>query len=115
MSELRNKRLEAQIQEEIGALIVQRKIKDPRVTAFISISRVEVSGDLSQAKVYVSSFETEDRIESAVEGLSSATGFLQGFLGKKLHIRTIPHLVFKADTAIKEGFDVTQKIKGLMD
>ena len=94
---------------------MQRKIKDPRVSAFASISRVEVTGDLSQAKVFISSFESEDRLESVVEGLSSAAGFIQSVLGKKLHIRTIPHLVFKADTSIKDGFEVTQKIKGLLD
>jgi ribosome-binding factor A len=115
MSELRNRRLEAQFQEEISALIIQRKIKDPRVSSFVSISRIEISGDMGQAKVFVSSFESASRLESAVDGLTSAVGFIQGVLGKKLHIRTMPHLIFKADSAIKEGFEVTQKIKDIMD
>jgi ribosome-binding factor A len=115
MSELRNRKLESQIQEEISSLILLRKIKDPRVSPFLSISRIELSGDSSYAKVFVSSIESDERLDSAVKGLTSAAGFIQGCLGKKLHIRSVPHLVFAADTAVKEGCEVTNKIKDLMD
>ena len=56
MSEFRLDKLAEQIREEISQLIFSGKIKDPRVTNFLSINRVEVSGDLAYAKVYVSSF-----------------------------------------------------------
>ncbi len=113
MSEYRLERLGRQIQEEIGALIVERRVKDPRVDTFLSISRVEVSRDLSYADVYVSSFETEKQVDKGVAGLTSAAGFIQSQLNAKMHIRQTPKLRFHADLSIREGFDLVKKIEEL--
>ncbi len=115
MSEYRLERLGRQIQEEIGALIVERRVKDPRVDPFLSISRVEVSRDLSFADVYVSSFETEKRLALGVAGLSSAAGFIQAQLNAKMHIRQTPRLRFHVDASIREGFDLVKKTEELGD
>ena len=68
MSEFRLDKLAEQIREEISQLIFSGKIKDPRVSHFLSINRVEVSGDLSYAKVYVSSFMNEHETKQGVRG-----------------------------------------------
>ena len=115
MSEHRIARLGRQIQEEIGALIVEQKVKDPRVDPFLSITRVEVSRDLSFADVYVSSFETEKRLERGVAGLTSAAGFIQSMLNAKMRIRMTPKLRFHVDQSIREGFDLVKKIEELGD
>jgi ribosome-binding factor A len=114
MAEFRTERLGQQLQEMIGALILEGKIKDPRVSPFISITRVNVSGDLSYADVYVSNIRETANIERSAEGLQSAAGFIQSRLGAALHIRKTPRLRFHADTSIREGFDLVQKIEHLV-
>ncbi|GAB1482835.1 30S ribosome-binding factor RbfA [Treponema sp.] len=113
MSEYRLERLGRQIQEELGAMIVAGKVKDPRVDSFLSISHVDVSRDLSFADVYVSSFDTEKGVERGVTGLNSAASFLQRQLNAKMHIRQTPKLRFHADLSVREGFDLIKKIEGL--
>ena len=115
MAEFRTERLGRLIQEMIGALILEGRIKDPRVTPFVSITRVSVSGDLSFADVYVSNIREAANPGHNAEGLQSAAGFIQSRLGAALKIRKIPRLRFHADTSIREGFDLVQKIEGLVN
>ena len=113
MGEFRMLKLGEQIREEISKLIMLQKIKDPRVSTFLSINRVEVARDLAYAKVYVSSFLNESQVRKGVEGLNSAAGFIQSSIAKKLTIRQFPKLTFIVDTSIKEGFDLVQKLNRL--
>lgn len=113
MSEIRIKKIESLLQEEISSLILLKTIKDPRVTTMLSITEVKVSRDLSSAKVYVSSFQKRESVEEAVKALNHAAGFINGILGKKLHMRTTPKLVFYADTAIEYGVRMTHIIEDL--
>lgn len=113
MGEFRLDKLGEQIREEISALILGGKIKDPRVSTFLSINRVEVSGDLGFARVYVSSFMSDRETKQGVRGLESASGFIQSTLGKKLRLRQFPHLTFVYDESIKEGFEMVNKINQL--
>lgn len=94
-------------------MILGGRIKDPRVSTFLSINRVEVSGDLGYAKVYVSSFMSDAETKKGVKGLESAAGFIQTTLSKKLRLRQFPHLAFIFDESIKEGFDMVKKIDAL--
>ena len=113
MAEFRTERLGQLIQEMISALVLEGKIKDPRVSPFISITRVNVSRDLSFADVYVSNIRESANIERNAEGLQSAAGFIRSCLGTDLHIRKIPRLRFHADTSIRESFDLVKKIEEL--
>ncbi len=113
MSEFRLVRLGEQIRDEISQMILTQRIKDPRVSTFLNINRVEVSRDLSWAKVYVSSFMDEKETEKGVRGLESAAGFIQSALGKKLTIRQFPKLTFVADNSIKEGFEMVKKLEDM--
>jgi len=113
MGEFRMDRLGEQIREEISCLILSGKIKDPRVSTFLTITRVDVSGDLGFAKVYVSSFMDEKQTKQGVRGLESASGFIQSTLGKKLKLRQFPHLSFVYDESIKVGFDMVRRIDSL--
>jgi ribosome-binding factor A len=98
------------IQQKIGALIVEGKIKDPRVEPFLSITHVSVSKDLAWADVYTSTFRNETNLERGVEGLQSAAGFIQKQLNREIHIRQTPRLRFHVDTSLKEGFELIKKI-----
>ena len=113
MAEFRTERLGQLMQEKISALILEGKIKDPRVSPFISITRVQVSRDLSFADVYVSNINETASLQRNAEGLQSAAGFIQSHLGTVMRIRKIPRLRFHADTSIREGFDLVQKIEHL--
>ena len=120
MSEFRTERLGRLIQEKIGVLILEGKIKDPRVSPFLSITRVSVSRDLSFADVYVSNIADAGKSREGsgpkrgAEGLQSAAGFIQSQLGSVLHIRKTPRLRFHADTGIREEFELIQKIDKLV-
>lgn len=113
MAVFRIERLGNLIQEMIGSLVLEGRIKDPRVSPFISITRVSVSRDLSFADVYVSNIRDSACIKRNAEGLQSAAGFIQSQMGANLKIRKIPRLRFHADTSIREGFDLVQKIEQL--
>jgi ribosome-binding factor A len=111
----RTERLGALIQELISALILESRIKDPRISPFVSITRVNVSGDLSYADVYVSNIRETASLERNAQGLQSAAGFIQAQLGASLQIRKIPRLRFHVDTSIREAFDIVQKIEQLAE
>jgi len=113
MAEYRTERLGVLIQQKISSLILDGKIKDPRVTAFLSITRVDVAGDLSFADVYISNIRPEANIERGAEGLQSAAGFIQSQLGQVMKIRKIPKLRFHADASVREGFEIVKKLEAL--
>jgi len=114
MPTFRTERLGQTIQEKIGSLILEGKVKDSRVNTFISITKVDVSKDLSYADVYVSDIRG-NITEKEVEGLKSAAGFIQSQLGASMHIRKIPHLRFHSDKSISESFEIIKKIEELVE
>ncbi|MDR2376870.1 MAG: 30S ribosome-binding factor RbfA [Treponema sp.] len=113
MGTYRIERIGYMLQEKIGALILEDKIKDPRVHSLLSVTRVRVSRDLAFADVYISNIRDHGNINRAVEGLQSAAGFIQTELASFLRIRKMPRLRFHADTGIREGFDLVKKIEQL--
>ena len=113
MGQYRIQRLNDQLRDEISQLILRQEVKDPRVSTFLSINRVEVTNDLSYAKVYVSSFLPENQVKKGVDGLQSAAGFIQREIAKKLRIRQFPKLLFQVDTGMKAGFEMVQKLNEL--
>ena len=113
MAQYRMERLGQTIQQKIGSLILEKKIKDNRVSSFLSITKVNVSKDLSFADVYVSDVRGKN-IEKGVEGLQNAAGFIQSQLGELMHLRKIPRLRFHADTSIGDSFDLIKKIDKLV-
>ncbi len=115
MDQIRLRRLEELLREEIASLIASGEIRDPRVNTLISVTRVEASRDGSAAKVWVSIIaDDEKELGTAVEGLSSAAGFIQAHIARRVKLRLTPVLRFIADKGIREGFEMTEKIKGLL-
>ncbi|GHU64858.1 ribosome-binding factor A [Spirochaetia bacterium] len=111
--EFRTERIGRLMQEKIGALIVEGRIKDPRVNPFLSVTRVSVSRDLAWAEVYISTFKPEANLARGVEGLQSAAGFVQSQLASLMKLRQTPKLRFHEDLSIKEGFEIVKKIEDL--
>ncbi|MCR5286017.1 MAG: 30S ribosome-binding factor RbfA [Treponema sp.] len=113
MGQYRLQRLNDQLRDEISQLILRGEVKDPRVNTFLSINRVEVTSDLSYAKVYVSTFLPDGQLKIGVDGLNAAAGFIQREIAKKLRIRQFPKLLFHVDSGMKEGFMMVQKLNEL--
>lgn len=93
--------------------LILREVKDPRVSDMISIVKVDVSGDLSYAKIYISALEGEEVAKESVKGLKAASGFIRRRLGESLHLRKTPELRFVADTSIEKGFELFNKLKSI--
>jgi ribosome-binding factor A len=113
MAEYRIERVGRLMQEKLGALIVEGRIKDPRVDPFLSITRVEVSRDLTYADVYVSSYKSTEGLAKGVAGLQSASGFIQAQLAGQIRLRQTPKLRFYVDSSVRESFDIIKKIEAL--
>ena len=90
-----------------------REIKDPRVQqGMISVTRVETTGDLRYAKVWLSVLGMENEKEFR-RGLKSAAGWLRHELGQSLELRYTPELVFELDHSIEYGAHISQVIQSL--
>ena len=108
MAGYRKDRVAEDIKREIVALI--RELKDPRVKdKMLTVVRVEVSQDLSYAKVFVSSLSGIDDAKQAVKGLESATGLIRHEVGKRLRLRKAPELKFAADDSVEHGMEIFRK------
>jgi ribosome-binding factor A len=97
----RTRRVGDQIQRELAELI-RGELKDPRL-GMVSISAVEVSRDLSHARVHVSVLGNETQTAESLKILQHAAGFLRHKLGKSMHMRVIPELHFHLDRSLEEG------------
>ena len=98
----RTERINDQLREEISALVL-REMKDPRIGGLVTITEVDVSPDLSHAKVFVSVLGSEDEKKATLRALGAASGFLQRELKRRLTIRRLPVLAFVADESIEHG------------
>ncbi len=98
----RTERINEQLREEISDLVM-RQLKDPRIGGLVTITEVDVSADLSHAKVFVSVLGTVDEKKSTMKALAAAAGFLQRALRHRLTIRRMPELAFIADDSIEHG------------
>ena len=85
-----------------------REIKDPRI-GFVTVTDVEVTGDLREAKIYVSIMGGEEQIQSSLEGLHSALGFIRREIGRRIRLRFTPEISFALDNSLDYGEHI-QKI-----
>ncbi|KZN42555.1 30S ribosome-binding factor RbfA [Pseudoalteromonas luteoviolacea] len=106
----RTDRVAQQIQKEI-AVILQREIKDPRL-GMVTVSAVEVSRDLSYAKVFVTvlSSKSEDDTKQNLAILNDATGYIRSLLGKRIRARIMPELKFVLDNSLMEGMRISNLV-----
>ena len=106
----RLQRINQDFKKELSTLIPA--LKDPRIDSFLSVMQVDVSGDLSYAKVYVGSINGSAVAEEACEVLQSASGHLKSELAKILRIRKIPELLFIPDNSAEYAAKIDDIIKG---
>ena len=108
----RTERLNALFRSEISSLIV-RGIKDPRISGVVTVTRVDISNDLSYATVFVSVYGSALEKRNTIKALKSATGFIRRELLSRITIRVIPVLRFKLDESIAQGNEILELIDSL--
>lgn len=107
----RTERVGNVIQRDLGEF-VQRELSDPRL-AFLTFSRVEITPELSQAKVFVSVMAGEKETQETMAALADHAGRMRTYLSKRLKTRTVPRLHFVLDKNLDHGFRIAELLKDL--
>jgi ribosome-binding factor A len=104
MASRRQRQVGELLHEEISR-IIQHEIKDPRL-GFVTVTGVDVSPDLRQARVYVTVLGDKVDIKNTLAGLTSGAGYFRHLLRQSLSLRHIPELNFKLDTSLEYGLHI---------
>ena len=106
-------RVSASIKREISQMLLT-DIKDERVGGgMVSVTAVDVAGDLQHAKVFVSIYGTEEVKADTMAGLAAATPYINGTLGRRLRLRRTPEIIFKEDVSFEQGAQVLNLLNQL--
>lgn len=101
------------VKREVSQMLLHG-IKDDRVGAgMVSVTDVDVSGDLQHAKVFVSIYGTEEAKAKTMAGLKSATGYVRSELGQRIRLRRTPEIIFQEDKSIERGTRVLSLLNQL--
>ncbi len=90
--------------------LIARGVKDPRVGS-VTITEVKIAADMSSAKIFFTPFASKNSPEEVHEGLTRASGFLRGEVGRRLSLRHAPRLEFEFD----DSFEKAAKLTALID
>jgi ribosome-binding factor A len=101
----RNTRIAEQMRRELADLL-QFEVKDPRV-GMVTITEVEVSGDMAHAKVFYTAAKFSDSLQ---QGLEKSSGFLRTQVAKRMLLRTVPQLHFVYDDSLDNGMKMAKLI-----
>ena len=107
----RTERLAGQLQQEV-ATIIHQELKDPRL-GFVTITRVELSKDVSHAKVLFSCLGGPEERARSQEALDGAVRFIHGLIKKRFRLKVIPALVFRYDESIAGSIALSDAIERL--
>ncbi|MFC0301379.1 30S ribosome-binding factor RbfA [Virgibacillus soli] len=101
MANIRSNRVAEQMKKELGEILT-KKLKDPRV-GFVTVTDVEVTGDLQQATVFISVLGSEKEKQDTLLGLAKAKGFIRSEIGSRIRLRKTPEIIFEFDEALEYG------------
>ena len=102
----KRERLEKIIEREVGKMILF-DIKDDRIH-FVTITNVNLTGDLSIATIYFTVFGNQNQIDNSSKALFEAKGYIRSMLSKRLTVRKVPDIIFKYDNSYAEGLKIEQ-------
>jgi len=103
----------AEAVREVVSWAILTELRDPRVRD-VTVTRVEMSGDLRQAKVYVSIMGVQTKQELSLRGLQSASGFLQSKLSDRIDTRYTPRIEFVLDQGVKHSIEISRILKEVL-
>ncbi|MBC2578912.1 30S ribosome-binding factor RbfA [Clostridium sp. DJ247] len=113
MANFRGSRINEEVKKEVSN-IIRNDIKDPRINAMISVTKVDVTRDLRYAKVYVSIFGEDEAKKSTLNALKSSSGFIRREVGHRINLRYTPEIIIELDNTIEQGMHIDallEKIK----
>ncbi len=105
MAKHRGGRINEEMKREISS-IIQSDIRDPRITAMVSVTKVDVTKDLRYAKVYVSVFGEDESKKNTVEALKSSSGFIRREIGHRIKLRCTPEIIIELDNTIEHAMHI---------
>lgn len=112
LSQMRAQRVGEQMKKELSDILM-REVKDPRVE-FVTVTGVDVTGDLQQATVYFTVLgESEEEEEETLKALRQAKGFIRSEIGKRIQLRKTPDIEFDFDESIAYGNRIEKLINEL--
>jgi len=111
MSNVRANRVAEQMKKDLGE-IVNQKLKDPRI-GFLTITDVDVTNDLQQAKIYVSVLGDEEDKEQTLAALDNASGFIRSEIGRRIRLKKVPEIQFLFDEAFEYGTKIDAILRDL--
>ena len=115
MANYRGGRINEEVRREIS-VIIRDEIKDPRMTAMVSITSVKVSKDLRYAKVFVSIFgKNEEEKNETFAALKSASGYVRREVGQRMNLRNTPQIIFELDDSISYSMRIEELIDKVKD
>ena len=115
MANYRGGRINEEVKREIS-VIIRDEIKDPRMTAMVSITSVKVSKDLRYAKVFVCIFgKTEEEKNETFAALKSASGYVRREVGQRMNLRNTPQIIFELDDSISYSMRIEELIDKVKD
>lgn len=110
----RNYRLAGEIKRDLTDIFAHQ-IRDPHIDSMVSVTDVEVSNDLSYARIYVSKLGTEKEREEMLAALNKANGYIRSALSQRLKIRKVPELRFSLDNSLEYGAKIEKLLGELED
>ncbi len=105
----RSEKVAEAIHELISGLLI-KGLKDPRI-GFVTITGVKVTDDLHQARVFFTVVGSDEEKKATGQGLNSARGFIRKEMGKELHMRYVPELIFQYDESVEYGNRIESLLK----
>jgi len=115
MSNNRLQKINETIKQELS-IQIRLNLKDPRLNNdMLSVIRVEATGDLRYAKVYISVFEEESKKKEVMDILTKSSGYLRKQIGKKLTTHYTPQLLFELDSSIEYGVHINDLLRKIND
>ena len=106
---VKNTRINAEVQRELSR-IISREIKDHRINPMTSVVEAVVTPDLKYCKAYISVLGDQESVNSTLEGLNSAMGFIRRELAHSINLRNTPEITCSMDQSIEYGVTMSKKI-----
>jgi ribosome-binding factor A len=103
----------AEAVREVVGMAILADLADPRIQG-VTVTRVEVTPDMRQARVYVSIMGDETRQRLSLRGLESAAGYLQAKVAERIDTRYTPRIEFQIDQGVKKSLEVARILREVL-
>jgi ribosome-binding factor A len=114
MAKYRSGRINEEIKREVSE-IIRNEVRDPRLTAMVSVTRVDVTKDLRYAKVFVSVFGNDEEKKNTLSALKNSAGFIRREVGHRVNLRFTPEITIELDNTIEHGMHINALLETIRE